>query len=169
MEKLFVEFKNGCPWSDPMADEHPWSDHNYCKVTEDICSSSNCAPYKLARLQQKRVDDATMRLHNTEVALLALWSLIRGSIAIHAAESVDEMMEEYFYHQERLGAFSNEQFFRSDDPIDDVSYTLYSDEEDFDKLNYKLTNLSIVEAHGLKGTLEKIHGFENIRIIASNE
>jgi hypothetical protein len=126
-------------------------------------------PYTIIAEKSRELSVLKSRLHNTEVALVAMWSLIKDSIAIHAVESVDQMMEEYFYHQESLGAFSDDQFFTSDDTTNEVSYELVSGETGFNTLKERISNLSIIEANEMKTILEDRYGYTDIRIQAMSQ
>lgn len=110
------------------------------------------------------IEHLIMRLHNTEVALVSMWSLVKDSIAIDPGNDVDQMIEEYFYHQERLGAFDQDQFFMSDDPIDDIKYSIeFKPDKDVQVLD-KTTGLSIKEALELKDKLINILGLHEVQI-----
>jgi hypothetical protein len=152
----------------------PWRAGNQCLLVRSdagpsSCSNTTCLPYIIELDHSKEMGALRSRLHNTEVALVAMWALIKDSVSIHAAESVEQMMEEYFYHQESLGAFSGDHFFTSTDDTNEVSYELVSDEIGFETLKERTSNLSIIEANEMKTILEDKYGYTDIRIRAMSQ
>jgi len=112
----------------------------------------------------KDISNLLLRLHNTEVALISMWSLIKDSIAIHAADAVEEMMEDYFYHQEKLGAFKYDQFFKSDHTDDEIRYSVEFDKAEGVKVSDKTSDLSIREALELMDKMNSTPGLNNISL-----
>ena len=56
------------------------------------------------------IEELQKRLHNVEIAIVALHGLIQTSMTAETSETTDRMMTDFFNASEKLGAFQHNEF-----------------------------------------------------------